>query len=113
MNTGPLRADRRLNETMLLEGGEGVDVLVHEERDQLGDALAPRANGNQIGFFLEGRQRVGDCDREARRLHERVVVLRIADRDDVMKGYREVVEGGFEAARFVDPGWQDHHRRPC
>ena len=63
---------------------------------------------DHVGGLLEAGQRVGDRDRAPAERQEGVVVLRVADADDVVRRQTQLVERGGQARRLVDAGRQHH-----
>src|SRR5690606_32988573 len=68
------------------------------------------AGRDEIRLVLDGRQRVRDGRGELAEPQERVVILGVADADDVVRRDREALERSLEAGRLVDAGRQDHDR---
>ena len=81
-------------------------------RDELGgellDAGSSFAAQAEIGRVAQRGQRVADGRRSLAELQERVVVLGVADADDVVRRDLELLESGHEAGRFVHAGRQHH-----
>ena len=89
---------------------KSVDVVFEHRLDQFGDARAARGFGDEIGFILDRRQSIGDRNGVSARLQECVIVLGVADRNDIMRGEAQVFERRVQAACLVDAGRQHHHR---
>ncbi len=100
--------DADLDAVVALARMKRVDVVLEQSLDEFRDASAARALGDEIGFILDRGQSVGDRDGIAARLQERVVVLGVADRHDVVRGEAQVPERRFQAACFVDAGRENH-----
>jgi len=109
-NRPSVQPEADFDRAVLVNGAEGLDAARDEALDQFPNARAARPSGDQVGLVLDRRQRIGDGDRKAARLHESMVVLGVADGHDIVGGQAEIVERRLQAARLVDAGWQDHHR---
>ncbi len=88
----PSAIDADLDAIVGLARAKRLDVVLEHRLDQFRDAGAARAFGDEIGFILDRWQSIGDRDGVAARLQERVVVLGVADRHDVVRREAQVVE---------------------
>ena len=82
----------------------------HQPIRQFLDAGAVIANRHDVCPLLERRQRVGDRHPALARLQHGVVVLRVSDRDHVVRRQPEVLERRLQARRLVHARRQHHHR---
>ncbi len=90
--------------------GARFQIVAHQLVDELDDAPAVLAGGDEIGALLQRRERVGDRHGAFAEAQKSVVVLRVADADDVVSRHLQLAEREGEAAGLVDPGGEDHHR---
>ena len=79
--------------------------------DQLDDPPPRLCFVTNIGPLLERRQGVGHRGGAPAEAEERVVVLGVADADDVVRGEVQLLERGGQAGRLVHARGQ-HHDRP-
>ena len=90
----------------------GERVASRSCRDELGGELATPAPASprehEIGRVADRGQRAADGRGALAELQERVVVLGVADADDVVRRDLELLERGHEPRRLVDAGRQDH-----
>jgi hypothetical protein len=85
-------------------------IALEQMVDQLPDALPPGSAGDQVGLGPDALERVRDRDGAAAHGEERVVVLRVADGDHVVRRQTTLDQRRGEAARLVDTRGQDHDR---
>ena len=86
------------------------EVVGDQAVDQLDDGDTFGSASDQIGPLLEGGDAVSHGHTAFAGRDQGVVVLRVADRDDVVGRVAEFLERRQQARRLVDPGRQDHHR---
>src|ERR1019366_8450772 len=89
------------------------EVVDDHAVDELRDALASLAVRDEVGLILEGIERVRDRDTQPARAKEGVVVLGVADPDQVREGQRELHGRASHAASLVEVGGKAKvpHRR--
>ena len=69
---------------LTLGGRHGLgQIVVEQSTDQLGDARAACSRRYNLGVFLDHRQSVGDRDRTAAGAQKSVIVLGVADANDI------------------------------
>ena len=87
---------------------EILEVVGEDPIDQLHDPPAAAVTDDEVGPLLEHRQRVGYGRRELAEAQECMVVLGVADADDVVRGEAQLVERDGEPGRLVDPRGEHH-----
>jgi hypothetical protein len=94
-------------------GGAGDErALVSQQGvDRLDHARTMGGGRNYIGGFLHCWERVGNCHRAATRGQKGMVVLSIADGQDVKRRKLQRVESCSQTCRLVNPR-RHHHDRP-
>ena len=80
----PIRLTPYLDRAMFERCPEGVGVLFGDQLDKLHDPGSAGALGDEIGRILRSRQGVCDRDRISTRSHERMIVLCVTYRDDIV-----------------------------
>ena len=80
-----------------------------QQARQLDDAGAVIGD-DKIGLGLDRGERVLDGDGAAARAEEGLVVLGVADADDIVRRQAEALERALEAPGLVDVAGQHHHR---
>ena len=90
--------------------GNDVELVAHDEIDQLRNASAVLSQRHEVGRFFDGRMRIRHGHGALAAMEKGVVVFRVADPYDFVFGERHSFERGAQAGALIDPRRQHHHR---
>lgn len=85
-------------------GASLLEVRGEQAIDELRDAVAVIRAGHSVGLLAQRGHGVGHRDAALADREKRMVVLGVADPDDVVRGQPELAQRRPQAARLVDAG---------
>src|SRR5208283_2509688 len=85
-------------------------ILARKHLKQLDNSFAAFAVQRYVGVQLQSLQRICDRGGAAAKLHERGIILSVADGDNIMRRYLQIGQRRREPRPLVDACGQDHDR---